>query len=187
MYLLTLEPVKISPTPIKDTGPMDTYVMPENDFESSVHLYVHVPTRLLARMAFWIHMLISFFSYFWHFFRYGLTQQITVHWLPISFCAHVMAYLHYLLHVKFHPHQCNNNSVGSPKLKMLQKFFYQILEYKHLTGVYPLHNFHEICRVCTSFQDLLAVKIWMDLLKGLQNYGGFKFRGTGLTRIFSNP
>ena len=90
------------------------------------------------------------------------------------------------LHAKFHPHRCNDNSVGSPKLKMLQKF-YQILEYKHLTGVYPLHNFHEICRVCTSFQHLLAVKIWMDLLKGLQNYGGSKFRGMGLTRIFSIP
>ena len=51
-YVLTLEPLKISPTPIKGTGPMDTYLMPANDFESSVHLYVHVPTRLLARMAF---------------------------------------------------------------------------------------------------------------------------------------
>jgi len=26
------------------------------------------------------------------------------------------------------------------------------------------------------FQDVLAVKIWMDFLKGLQSYGGFKLR-----------
>jgi len=40
---------------------------------------------------------------------------------------------------------------------------------------YPLHDFHEICRVCTPFQDALAVKISLDLLKGLWSYGGFKF------------
>jgi len=56
------------------------------------------------------------------------------------------------------------------------------LEYKPPTGAYPLRNFHEVCRlwrVCrpTSFQDASVVKIWMDLLKGLRKYGGFKLRG----------
>jgi len=35
-----------------------------------------------------------------------------------------------------------------------------------------LHDFHKICRVCTQFQDALAVKISLDLLKFLR-YGGF--------------
>jgi len=39
------------------------------------------------------------------------------------------------------------------------------------TGAYPLHNFQEICIVCTLFQDTLAVKISMDLLSGLWSYG----------------
>jgi len=37
--------------------------------------------------------------------------------------------------------------------------------------------FHKICRLCTSFQDALGVKIWLDLLKGLWSYGCFKLRG----------
>ena len=35
-------------------------------------------------------------------------------------------------------------------------------------------DFHEICTVCISFYNALAVKIWMDFLKGLWRYGGFK-------------
>jgi len=57
-------------------------------------------------------------------------------------------------------------------MKILLKFD-QTSEYKRPTGAYPLHNFHEICGVCISFQDALPVKIWMDLLKGLWSYGGF--------------
>jgi len=53
----------------------------------------------------------------------------------------------------------------------------QNVEYKRPTGAYPLCDFHKICRVCTPFQDVLAVKIWLDLLKGLWSYGGFKLRG----------
>jgi len=52
--------------------------------------------------------------------------------------------------------------------------FYLISEHKGSTGAYPLRDFHEICRDCTSFQDALAVEIWMDLLKGLQSYENFK-------------
>jgi len=47
----------------------------------------------------------------------------------------------------------------------------QISEYKRTAWTYTLCDFHKICRVCTPFQDALAVKIWMDLLKGLQSYG----------------
>ena len=50
-----------------------------------------------------------------------------------------------------------------------------------------LRDFHKICRVCTSFQDALGVKILLDLLKGLWSYGGFKFRGSGCPQIFSAP
>ena len=54
-------------------------------------------------------------------------------------------------------------------------------------GAYPLHDFHKICRVCTSFQDALGVKLWLDLVKGLWSYGGFKLRGSGFPQIFSAP
>ena len=40
-----------------------------------------------------------------------------------------------------------------------------------------MRDFHKICRVCTAFQDALAVKTLLDLLKGLWNYGGFKLTG----------
>jgi len=50
---------------------------------------------------------------------------------------------------------------------------------------HPLRDFHKICRVCTTFQDALGVKIWLDLLKGLRSYGGFKFMGSGYPQIFS--
>jgi len=63
-----------------------------------------------------------------------------------------------LLHATFHPHRCNDKGIGPPKLKILLKF-YQISEYKRPAGTYPLRDFHEICRVCTSFWDVLVVKI----------------------------
>jgi len=44
-----------------------------------------------------------------------------------------------------------------------------------------LCDFHKISRVCTSFQDALAVKTSLDLLKWLWNYGGFKLRGVRLS------
>ena len=69
-----------------------------------------------------------------------------------------------LLHAKFHPQRCNDKGVGHPKLKILLRFDQNV--------EYPLRDFHKICRVCTSFQDALGVKIWLDLLKGLWNYGG---------------
>ena len=91
-----------------------------------------------------------------------------------------------LLHAIFHPHRCNNKGVGPPKLKFLLRFD-RNLEYKRPAGAYPSRDFHKICRVCASFQDVLGVKFWSDLLKGLWSYGGFKLRGSGFPQIFSAP
>ena len=82
--------------------------------------------------------------------------------------------------------RCNNNGIGPPKLKFLLRF-HRNLEYKRSARAYPLRDFHKICRVCTSFQDALGVKIWVDLLKGLWSYGGFKLRVSGFPQIFSAP
>ena len=83
-----------------------------------------------------------------------------------------------LLRAKFHTHRCNDKGVEPPKLKFLLRFDRNV-EYKRPSGAYPLRDFHKICRVCISFQDALGVKIWLDLLKGLWSYGGFKLRGSG--------
>ena len=89
-----------------------------------------------------------------------------------------------LLHAKFHPHRCNDKGVGPPKLKFLLRFNRNV-EYKRPAGAYPLRDVHKIRRVCTSFQDALGVKMWLDLLKGLWSYGGFKLKGSGFPQIFS--
>ena len=59
------------------------------------------------------------------------------------------------------------------------------MEYKRPAGAYPLRNFHKICKVCTPFQVALALKILLDLLKGLRSYGGFKSTGSGYPQILS--
>jgi len=84
------------------------------------------------------------------------------------------------------PHLCNDKGIGPPKLKFLLKSD-QNVEYKRPAGAYPLRNFHKICRVCTQFQDALAVKISLDLLKGLWSYAGFKLMGSGYPQIFNAP
>jgi len=86
-------------------------------------------------------------------------------------------------HPKVHHTQCQRYwqpvrsgiALGPPKLKFLQRF-YQNPQYKCPATAYPLRDFHEIYRVCTSLQYALTVKIWMDLLKGLQSYRRFKLR-----------
>ena len=70
-------------------------------------------------------------------------------------------------------------------MKFLLRFD-QNVEYKRPAGVYPLRDFHKICRVCTPFPDVLSVKILLDLLEGLWSYGGFKLRGL-VTPKFSAP
>jgi len=88
------------------------------------------------------------------------------------------------LRAKFHPNRCNGKGIGPPKLKFLLRFD-QNVEYKRPAGAYPLHDFHKICRVCTPFQGALAVKISLDLLKGLWSYGGFNLTWSGYPQIFS--
>ena len=63
------------------------------------------------------------------------------------------------------------------------------MEYKRPAGAYPLRDFYDICRVYTPFQDALAIKTSMDLLKGLWSYGGFKLMGSVsiYPQIFSAP
>jgi len=57
------------------------------------------------------------------------------------------------------------------------------VEYKRPTRAHPLRDFHKISRVCTPFQDALALKIWLNLLKGLWSYGGFKLMVSGYPQI----
>jgi len=66
------------------------------------------------------------------------------------------------------------------------RFDYNV-EYKRPTWAYALRDFHKICRICSPFHDALAVKISLDLLKGLGSYGGFKLTGSGYLQIFSAP
>jgi len=85
-----------------------------------------------------------------------------------------------------HTHRCNDKGIGLPKLKFLLEFD-QNVEYKCFAGAYPLHDFHKICRVCTAFQIALAVKILLDLLKGLWSYWGFWVDGVSLHPSFQRP
>jgi len=71
-----------------------------------------------------------------------------------------------VLHAKFHPHRCNDKGVGPQKLKCLFRFDRNV-EYKRSAGAYPLCDFHKICRVSTSFQDALVVKIWFGFAQGV--------------------
>jgi len=74
-----------------------------------------------------------------------------------------------------------------PELKFFLLGFDQNVEYKHPAGAYRLRDFHKICRLCTPFQDVLAVKISLDLLKGLRSYRCFKLLVSGFCQIFSTP
>jgi len=75
-----------------------------------------------------------------------------------------------LLHAKFHPHRSNDKGVGPQKLKFLLRFDRNV-EYKRPAGAYLLRDFHKICTVCTSFQDSLGVKIWLDCSRGMELWG----------------
>ena len=75
---------------------------------------------------------------------------------------------------------------GPPKLKFLLRFD-QNVEHKRPAGAYPFSDFHQIRRFCTSFQDALAFKIWLDLLEGLWSYGGFKLMGSGYPKFSAPP
>ena len=74
----------------------------------------------------------------------------------------------------------------TPKIEILLRFDRSV-EYKRPAGAYPLRDFHKICRVCTTFQDALGVKILLDLLKGLWSYGGFKLRVSACPKFSAPP
>ena len=54
-------------------------------------------------------------------------------------------------------------------------------------GLLKVRTGSRFCTVCTPFQYALAVKIWLDLLKGSCSYGGFKLTRSGYPQIFSAP
>ena len=56
-----------------------------------------------------------------------------------------------------------------------------------LQGRIPSAVLTKIWRVCTSFQDALAVKISLDLLNGLWSYGGFELRGLVAPKFSAPP
>jgi len=61
------------------------------------------------------------------------------------------------------------NRIGPTKLKFLLRFD-QNVEYKRPSGAYAVCDFHKIRRICTMFQDALAVKISLDFAQGLWSY-----------------
>jgi len=61
------------------------------------------------------------------------------------------------------------------------------VEYKRVAWAYPLRDFHKICSVYTPFQDALAAKIWLDLLKGVMELWGFNLRVSGYPKISAPP
>jgi len=80
-----------------------------------------------------------------------------------------------LLRAKFHPHRCNDKSIVPTKVIFLLRF------YQRPAWAYPRAIFTKFADY-TTFQDALAVKIWMDLLKGFRSYGGFKLRESGFPK-----
>jgi len=91
-----------------------------------------------------------------------------------------------LLPAKFHPNRCKDKGIGPPKLNFLL-IFDQNVECKRPVGAYPLHDFYKICRICISFKDALAIKVSLDLLKGLWSYGGFNLTVSSYHPKFSVP
>jgi len=51
----------------------------------------------------------------------------------------------------------------------------------NINAPYPLRDFHKICSVCNPFQDVLAVKISLDLLKGYGVMGVLSGQGLATT------
>ena len=54
-------------------------------------------------------------------------------------------------------------------------------------GRIPCAIFTEFADFVPPFQDALAIKISLDLLKELWSYSGFKLTGSGYPQIFSDP
>jgi len=60
------------------------------------------------------------------------------------------------------------------------------VECKRPAGAYPLRDVYNLQSLC-PFQAALAVRISLNLLKGLWSYEGFKLTGSGYFHIFSAP
>ena len=86
-----------------------------------------------------------------------------------------------LLRAKFHPHRCKVKGIGPPKLKFLLRFDKNV-EYKR--PAVPCAIFTKSANFVPRF-SVLAVKISLDLLKGLWSYGVLSWGGR--PQIFSAP
>ena len=64
----------------------------------------------------------------------------------------------HLLRAKFHPYRCNDKGIGPPKPNFLLRVI-QNVEYIRPAGVYPLRDFDEICKVCTTFYVRQLLKL----------------------------
>jgi len=90
-----------------------------------------------------------------------------------------------LLHVKFHPHRCNDKGIRPPKLKFLLRFDQNV---EYICGDGRIR-----CAILQNLRSLylvsgaLAVKISLDLLEGLWSYGGFKLTGSSYPEFLSAP
>jgi len=77
-----------------------------------------------------------------------------------------------------HSSMPNSTPIGA-KIRVCGPKTEILLNFRIITpaGAYPLRDFYKIYNDSSAFSDVLAVKIWMDLLKGLRSYGAFQLRG----------
>ena len=86
----------------------------------------------------------------------------------------------------FTPIRCNVKGMG-PQTEIFNSDLTKMWNINVMPGAYTLRDFHKIWSICTAFQDALAVRSTLDLLKGLWSYEGFKLRGSGFPQILSAP
>ena len=87
---------------------------------------------------------------------------------------------------QIYPNRYNNK--GTPKRNFWWNFCWDLIKMWNINapvGHIPCVICTKICSVCTPFQDVLPVKILLDLLKGLWSYGGFKLSASGYPQICS--
>ena len=61
----------------------------------------------------------------------------------------------------------------TPKTDFFLLRFDQNVEYKRPAGAHLLRDLHKICRICTPFQDALAVKKFVGFAQGVMELWGF--------------
>ena len=90
-----------------------------------------------------------------------------------------------LLHGKFHPYRCKDKGIGPQNWKFYQNF----TNFRNINALHgrTLARFLKtIYSVYSAIRDAKAVKIWIDLLKGLRSYGSFQLRVSSSPK-FSAP